>query len=562
MKKGLLITIGWLLILCVGILSAAAEDISKDVFYNEGIRQLDDMTVESVKSAVDSFAAAGKYGQARNYRQYAKSLLEILQMDDEDAEVDVETVTYRLEEISQAEGFSESLEENEFPSCEMLIAYIQARQYEKDGNYTAARNAYGEAPDVLDALDRRIDLTPKAYRQAEELYRQGSYDAVVEALKDMTYKDSETMYREALKHVDHIWVAADCEHPKTCSIHGETEGEPLGHQWKEAGCTTPRTCARCGLTEGKPAGHDWLNATCTEPRTGSRCGETTGAALGHVWVNATCTEPQRCSRCGETNGTALGHSWQEASCTEPRICTRCGVSDGVVLGHAWSEATCTEPQRCTRCGATNGSPLGHVWTEATYTEPQRCARCGIIGEPAKPTPTPEPTPVPQKIRSLSDYAGVSTKMNNRDDGGRWTSYAGPGKSYPDAGGFKTDSSHWNKVTAYFNENGWIFAYIQYSGGTSIYAYLSKNGVANAGSLPQVSQLDYVNAVITAYTTPSWGPGGDYHSTAIKNDNEFAANANTAAKVFFQQDGYVYAEYVCQSGKTVRMWLPAGNVSVK
>lgn len=54
----------------------------------------------------------------------------------------------------------------------------------------------------------------------------------------------------------HEWNEASCTVPKTCSICGATEGEPLGHEpglWKtvtEATCTAvgerQTTCARCG----------------------------------------------------------------------------------------------------------------------------------------------------------------------------------------------------------------------------------------------------------------------------------------------------------------------------
>ena len=29
----------------------------------------------------------------------------------------------------------------------------------------------------------------------------------------------------------HDWVPATCEEPETCSVCGETRGNPLGHQW-------------------------------------------------------------------------------------------------------------------------------------------------------------------------------------------------------------------------------------------------------------------------------------------------------------------------------------------
>ncbi len=65
----------------------------------------------------------------------------------------------------------------------------------------------------------------------------------------------------------HTWIEATCIEPKTCSVCGETEGEPLGHEWME---NTPnyqqaKTCAVCGETEGEPleaalAGTDFVEA--------------------------------------------------------------------------------------------------------------------------------------------------------------------------------------------------------------------------------------------------------------------------------------------------------------
>ena len=54
---------------------------------------------------------------------------------------------------------------------------------------------------------------------------------------------------------DHQWQAANCEHPKTCTLCGKTEGEPLDHSWQEADCEHPRTCTLCGKTEGEALGH-------------------------------------------------------------------------------------------------------------------------------------------------------------------------------------------------------------------------------------------------------------------------------------------------------------------
>ena len=64
----------------------------------------------------------------------------------------------------------------------------------------------------------------------------------------------------------HRWNDATCTEPRTCSICGKTEGEPLGHKWNSATCVKPQICKVCKETKGKALGHDpetWL--TVTEP---------------------------------------------------------------------------------------------------------------------------------------------------------------------------------------------------------------------------------------------------------------------------------------------------------
>lgn len=174
----------------------------------------------------------------------------------------------------------------------------------------------------------------------------------------------------------HQWQAADCEHPKTCTVCGEAEGEALGHAWSQADCEHPQTCTVCGKT-GEPAlGHQWCPATCTEPATCTVCGATEGEPLGHDLLRADCTNPIRCGRCGHTQGEALGHAWLSATCTEPEICGVCGQEQGEPVGHQWAEATCDEPCVCTVCGQTEGEALEHEWQKATCAAPRTCKHCG------------------------------------------------------------------------------------------------------------------------------------------------------------------------------------------
>lgn len=58
----------------------------------------------------------------------------------------------------------------------------------------------------------------------------------------------------------HLWTAADCNHPQTCSVCDATLGEPK-HCWQPASCSILTTCAICGITAGKAAEHtfsDWV----------------------------------------------------------------------------------------------------------------------------------------------------------------------------------------------------------------------------------------------------------------------------------------------------------------
>ena len=48
--------------------------------------------------------------------------------------------------------------------------------------------------------------------------------------------------------------------------------------------------------------HQFIDATCEEPKTCTACGKQEGQALGHLWVDATFEEAKTCSRCGKIEG--------------------------------------------------------------------------------------------------------------------------------------------------------------------------------------------------------------------------------------------------------------------
>ena len=93
------------------------------------------------------------------------------------------------------------------------------------------------------------------------------------------------------KDVGHEWIEADCTTPKTCSICGDTQGEPLGHDYGEAACEEAAKCSRCGEGGDEPLGHQVDNWTLDTSNynymegTCSRCGlETTSETDWDLFV--------------------------------------------------------------------------------------------------------------------------------------------------------------------------------------------------------------------------------------------------------------------------------------
>lgn len=184
-----------ILLLCLSVCTVHAE-FSREDYYNMGLRALKEMDQDLLEDAMDYFNAAGSYQEAKSYRQYIMSLQDIFAMDEGEA-VDLDTTTYRLQVLAKKTDFEASLAENGLPSCVSLNTYITARQMEESGAYATAWHLYEEVDNVLDALDRRIELTPLAYNQGKNAYQRGNYREAADALQDLDYKDSETMFREA-----------------------------------------------------------------------------------------------------------------------------------------------------------------------------------------------------------------------------------------------------------------------------------------------------------------------------------------------------------------------------
>ena len=183
------------------------------------------------------------------------------------------------------------------------------------------------------------------------------------------------------------------------------------------------------------------------------------------------------------------------------------------------------------------------------------------------SPTSTPTPIqtvepsiestPQlSVPVLSEvYPGSDAHLRKSgDEGFRVYSYTGPGKTFVPSGGYKPYKQR--KITVFFEEDGWVLADVQYQTSEERVVSLPKYSFDSIGNIPTVSRLEYYTGTTTASITPSWGPDNRFNSVS-----SLVVEKGTKLKVFFQENGFVYAEYVCTKG-TVRMWLPANNVEVK
>ena len=186
--------------LCSGIRSAQAS-FSREDWYAMGISALEDMTPDAVTMAIDYFDTAGNYEHAKRYEQYAQCVIDILALDSGTVP-DLAMTKYRLQDLMQFTDFAASLTENGFPSCTDLLAYISARELEQTGHFAEARRSYLQINDVLDATERRYDLTALAYEEGKNLFDAEDYAGAANALEGLNWDDSEEMYLRAASLAD------------------------------------------------------------------------------------------------------------------------------------------------------------------------------------------------------------------------------------------------------------------------------------------------------------------------------------------------------------------------
>ena len=185
-------------LLCACLPTAQAA-FSREDWYAMGLSSLEEMTSESMEMAVDYFDAAGTYEHAKSFKQYADALHSILTMDEQE-DFDAEMTAYMLQRLNAETAFIQVLTERSLPHPDQLVNYIEARSLEASSP-ASAWQLYNRIRNVLDANDRQLSLTRAAYDEGKRLFESQNYDAAMEALEGMNFRDSDDLYQRAFAEV-------------------------------------------------------------------------------------------------------------------------------------------------------------------------------------------------------------------------------------------------------------------------------------------------------------------------------------------------------------------------
>ena len=154
------------------------------------------------------------------------------------------------------------------------------------------------------------------------------------------------------------------------------------------------------------------------------------------------------------------------------------------------------------------------------------------------------------VRSLT---GCGTALKpSRDENRRYQSTFGPGK-YPGAGAYKPYKV--TSMTALMREGDYVLVDMSYQTVGRRILYFKDSALTN-DSVESVNLRAYP-AVTTTEVQPMFGPG--YFYDEVENQNSrVTLGAGNRVNVFFETDGWVFAEFGCSLG-TIRAWIPADQV---
>ncbi len=174
---------------------------------------------------------------------------------------------------------------------------------------------------------------------------------------------------------------------------------------------------------------------------------------------------------------------------------------------------------------------------------------GVQSSPsATQTPTDEP-PAPDAV-PWPTYNLTKHKLTFKDEWGHTMSYCGPSRNYAESGYFE----NWEitRVDGMLIEGTYVLVEINYTKMGLRRIYMNRGNLEGESSVPETTLTGYP-AVTTKSASAWYGPGPMYNAY-----QDASVGANTALTVFFEENGYVFAEY--EAGfQLVRAWLDADSV---
>ncbi len=173
--------------------------------------------------------------------------------------------------------------------------------------------------------------------------------------------------------------------------------------------------------------------------------------------------------------------------------------------------------------------------------------------PATSTPTTTTATVAEDTSDTvpwPSYTLTKYKLRIADTSTAKMTFSGPSKNYTEAGSYLT--SKITRTDGLLVEGSYVLVEMNYTTVGLRRVYFSRGVFKNSYDVPEVSLRGYP-AVTTKSVSAWYGPGPMY--CAFEGAN---VGANTELSVFFEENGYVFAEY--EAGfQLVRAWINANSV---
>ena len=190
---------------------------------------------------------------------------------------------------------------------------------------------------------------------------------------------------------NHIWEDATCEHPRTCNMCGETQGDALAHHWIGE-CGQKEYCADCGKISNVAIEHDYTIADCTQNKHCKKCGRIDAPALGHDLIDVTILQEANCgnegkqegicSLCGENITTVIPatneHTIKKWTISKEATCTVTGLREGYC---SICQQDISEKIDFADCIVDDSWVLdGTISSDGIATCSKKCKVCGSVAE--------------------------------------------------------------------------------------------------------------------------------------------------------------------------------------